>query len=174
MMCYMFFTKLVKMLISTFLSHQMPNRPKLLLPGNHAQVVFPPRISPEFYIDLGWGWGEAGSTRIVHGYYLRQLMKTWSVKSRLADCCKSITPVRGSLNSSSRWWWLNTSTWDLSFIFSLWNIKAPLWSHLILVSLWPTKDVGWQEGGWKNDWEGDNHHYHHNGTVDQDQDRNQN
>ena len=33
---------------------------------------------------------------------IRQMMKTWSVKSKLADCCKSITPVSGSLNSSSR------------------------------------------------------------------------
>ena len=78
------------------------------------------------------------------------MMKTWSVKSKLADCCKSITPVSGSLNSSSRWWWLNTST-CIDHILSLWNITAPLWSHLILVSLWPTKDAGWQEGGCKND-----------------------
>ena len=168
----------MKMLISilkTFPFHQMPSRPKVWRLDSRCQVTSPLGISPEF--DIGRRDYEDEKRHVLRkgrGYYERQMMKTWSVKSRLADCCKSITPVSGSLNSSSRWWWLNTSTWDLSFIFSLWNIKAPLWSHLILVSLWPTKDVGWQEGGWKNDWEGDNHHYHHNGTVDQDQDRNQN
>jgi len=107
-------------ILTTFPFHQMPSRPKVWRLDSRCQVTSPLGISPEF--DIGRRDYEDEKRHVLRkgrGYYERQMMKTWSVKSKLADCCKSIAPVSGSLNSSSIWWWLKTSTCDDDHLLSL-------------------------------------------------------